>query len=175
MPRGHAFNPFPRSLADCEHAGIAVQDHILACRFGIFFTQQRGQNVPAVFSCVTRRWQLVANNRRSRREQVHQVHHFIADRSRRNLARPACDERHAETTFIDVLFAAAPGSVYCETGIHRLGFRSFGIAEFDDTSIVAGEDDERVVGETVHGQCIEHAAYAAVQLMNPVAKLSCGA
>ena len=72
-----------------------------------------------------------------RRQQIDEMHEAVAARARRDAARPAGDERHADAALVEGALAFAKRLV------------DFGVALQGIRAVVAGHEEERVVGQAL--------------------------
>jgi hypothetical protein len=106
-----AFDELPRPEAHGEGvvARVALQHGELADGFLQRLATLRGQDAEGVAAFALRQSHL--HDGCGRREQVGEADRLVRDRARRDLARPACDERHAMPALERRAFAVVPGAV----------------------------------------------------------------
>src|SRR5262245_35312736 len=79
-------------------------------------------------------------------------------RSCADLSRPECDERHADSSIAEIAFETADGTIWLKK------FRV--LPAFLVWTIVAGEDDERLLGDTELLEFVQQPPYIAVEPCN---------
>ena len=129
----------PFALPDGKASVAAVMNGGFAERLGEFLAAQGGQDVVTVFACIGGQR---APNRRGGRHQVAVTYDFGIGGAGGDAAWPADDERHSVAAFPGVCLDAAQRA-------HRVVLVVAGLFISPDfRSVVRGEKDERVVGNS---------------------------
>ena len=123
--------------------------------------EQQQREVAAVNHRLGRR--RAARDRYGGRQDIHGARDGVAHAARRDFPRPPSERRDAHAAF--------PGAAF--TAAQRAGASAVGALD-EPRTVVARENDERLLIEPQLAQRVEHAAHAPVQLFHPVAEATVG-
>ena len=150
----------PRSLPHRLQV-VAAEIIMRLTRRLIALTEQNRRQIPAVDDGLRRH--SAARDRHKGRQQVNCAGDHIADGFRLDSARPPGNRRLADSAFPGAALAAA----------ERL--RAAAVGPFDEPGpVVAGKDDQCVVGDLQFTQSVQHLPDAPVHLLDPVAVTAVG-
>ena len=164
----HALDPLPRPFADGKDTVRAVDEQVVARGCRALRAEKGGQRIEAVLRSRGGGRQRLAHECRRGGQDVGHADHVIAHCAGGDLGRPAGDEGHLEAALPHVVFAAAQSGVHLQPCFE--GLRLHAVARGgEDAAVVAAENDQRVLRQAFFVQRLQHAAHAAVQLLDPVA------
>ena len=126
--------------------------------------EQRGQKTHAIFPCIGRK--VSSSEFRGGCHQIRQANRLVAFRIGGDLGRPPHDERHPMPAFPDVALLAALDRVI------RVVAELLDVAGVPLGAVVAGHDEERVLGLAGPLQRIHDEANLGVDLSDEVAVLA---
>jgi len=132
---------------------------------------ERSQHVEAVLGVALRQRHM--ENARERRQHVGEADDLVAHRARGDSAGPANDERLPETAFPLGVLAAAQRTVDRQARTH--GRRCGLVARIRHAAVVAGENDQRIVGQLELVELFDDLPHAPVQFLDEIAVLAVGA
>jgi len=165
---GHAFDPFPGTFADREHAIGAVDDDVVADRLGRI-TEDRWEEIAAVLGGLGSFRERLADDRCRRREDIDEADGFLADGTGGCFAGPADQEGNLEPAFPNIVLPAVEIAIDLEPGLDRDGLGRAHFLRIENAAVVAAEDHQGVVRDALLVEGIEDAAYAPIQLVDPIA------
>ena len=169
-PRLEGRGPDPLDQLPVAHAqGVGrvgpLHHHMVPHRRTGFGLGEGPQHADAVFRAARR--PADAQDVGQRREHVDQADHLLAHGAGGHVAGPADEERLAEAPFVDAVLAGPQWSVNGQASLDGAGdVAAVGIG---DAAVVAGEHDERVVGDLQPIERVEQLAHAPVELLDKVA------
>ena len=155
---------FPRPAANGELEAVGLVEGVLADE--LFGVAEEGEEADAVFGGVV--WQRKAGEFGESGHEVGEADGLVGYGVGGDAVWPAGDEGNAVAAFPVVAFEAAPraGAVVLVILAHLEGCGDFG-------AVVAGEEDEGVLGEVEALECFEELADNVVELENEVAVRAC--
>lgn len=127
----------------------------------VVLAQQRGEKTHAVLAGIRRQGD--SQQIREGSQKIELADQLIGDAAGFHLARPADQKRHAVSAFVEICLVAAIDMAGVVTGGEKLVYFRGRRA-----TVVRGEDDERVVGETVPIERVEDVSHVTVDLQNEI-------